>query len=306
MPSSTAFKMPFMWWISLLLVVLSACAPINQTKSEAGNWLSILSSAIDLKNVTKLEDFHYGSFSRQTLDVYVPKTSARGILVFGYGGGFKDGNKDEYGFAGEAFASLGFVTIVYDYRLNPVVTFPTYLEDAALVVRWTVDHAKRFGVNPKNLVVAGHSAGAYLTAMLATDKRYLERVGLKPTDIKLALCLSGGYDFYDSSRVEHNGFLSDDLRDVFGNPSTYLETQPINFVNGDEPAFLIVHGAQDQILPVVQARNFVQKLQEAHETVKYLEYPNLDHAQTITTMAQPLRFLSSVYADLKTELEKQF
>ena len=294
-----------MWWISLLLMFLSACAPLNQSKSEAGNWLSVLSSSTDMQNVTKLENFRYGSYSRQTLDVYVPKKPARGILVFGYGGGFKDGNKDEYGFAGEAFASLGFVTIVYDYRLNPVVTFPTYLEDAALVVRWAVDHAKRFGVNPKNLVVAGHSAGAYLTAMLATDKRYLERVGLKPSDIKLALCLSGGYDFYDSSRVEHGGFLSDDLRDVFGNPSTYPQTQPIRFVDGDEPAFLIVHGAQDQILPVNQARSFVQKLQDSHETVKYLEYPGLDHAQTITTVAQPLRFLSSVYADLKTELEKQ-
>jgi acetyl esterase/lipase len=294
-----------MWWISLLLMFLSACAPLNQNKTEAGNWLSVLSHATNMENVTKLENFRYGSFSRQVLDVYIPKKPARGVLVFGYGGGFRDGNKDEYGFAGEAFASLGFVTIIYDYRLNPDFTFPSYLEDAALVVRWAVDHAKRFGVNPKNLVVAGHSAGAYLTAMLATDKRYLERVGLKPSDIKLALCFSGGYDFYDPNRSEHDGFLSDDLRDVFGNPSTYLETQPIRFIDGDETAFLIVHGVQDQILPVNQARSFVQKLQKAHEAVKYLEYPNLDHAQTITTVAQPLRFLSSVYQDVKTELEKQ-
>jgi acetyl esterase/lipase len=304
MSSSKAPRMLVMWWI-LLLVLLSACAPLNQSKTEAGNWLSVLSSATDMQKVTKLENFRYGTFSRQVLDVYIPKTPARGVLVFGYGGGFKDGNKDEYSFAGEAFASLGFVTVLYDYRLNPDFTFPSYLEDAALVVRWAVDHARRFGVNPKNLVVAGHSAGAYLTAMLATDKRYLERVGLKPTDIKLALCFSGGYDFYDSSRSAHNGFLSDDLRDVFGNSSTYLQTQPIRFVDGDEPAFLIVHGAQDQILPVAQAKSFVQKLQAAHEPVKYLEYPTLDHAQTITTIAQPLRVLSSVYKDLKTELEKQ-
>jgi acetyl esterase/lipase len=292
-----------MWWFIVLLGFLTSCAPFNQSKTEAGNWLSVLSSATDMDGVTKLENFRYGSFVRQVLDVYVPKTAAKGIVVFGYGGGFKDGNKDEYGFAGEAFASLGFVTLVYDYRLNPDFSFPSYLEDAALVVRWAVDHAKRFGTNPKNLVVAGHSAGAYLTAMLATDKRYLERVGLKPSDIKLALCFSGGYDFYDPKRLEHDGFLSDDLRDVFGNPSTYTQTQPINFVGGDEPAFLILHGAQDQILPVNQARAFVQKLRNAGDTIRYLEYPNLDHAQTITTFAQPLRFASSVYSDIKTELE---
>lgn len=257
-----------------------------------------------MQNITKLENFRYGTFQRQVLDVYIPKTTARGILVFGYGGGFKDGNKDEYGFVAEAFASLGFVTVIYDYRLNPDFTFPSYLEDAALVVRWAVDHAKRFGVDPKNLLVAGHSAGAYLTAMLASDKRYLERVGLEPKDIKLALCFSGGFDFYDPQSTEHNGFLSEDFKDVFGNPSTYLETQPINFIDGDEPAFLIVHGAQDSILPVMQARSFVKKLQDIGNSVTYLEYENLDHAQTITTIAQPLRFLSSVYVDVKSQLEK--
>ena len=293
-----------MWWLSIFLAFLTACAPLNQNKTEAGNWLWVLSSSTNMQNLTKLENFRYGAFSRQNLDVYVPKNKARGILVFGYGGGFRDGNKDEYGFAGEAFASLGFVTVIYDYRLNPDFTFPSYLEDAALVVRWAVDHAKRFGVDPKNLVVAGHSAGAYLAAMLASDKRYLERVDLEPKDIKLALCFSGGFDFYDPKRLEHNGFLSDDFRDVFGNPSTYLETQPINFINGDEPPFLIVHGVQDQILPVGQARSFVKKLKDSSDTVTYLEYADLDHAQTITTVAQPLRFLSSVYSDVKTQLEK--
>ena len=54
------------------------------------------------------------------------------MVVFGYGGGLTDGNRDEYRFVGEAFASLGFVTVVYDYRLYPEVSFPTYSQDAAL------------------------------------------------------------------------------------------------------------------------------------------------------------------------------
>jgi hypothetical protein len=54
----------------------------------------------------------------------------------------------------------------------------------------------------------------------------------------------------------------------------------------------------------MQARSFVKKLQDFGDTVSYLEYENLDHAQTITTIAQPLRFLSSVYVDVKSQLEK--
>ena len=288
---------------SALVVLLSACAPFDSRRSEAGNWLAVLSNVTPLGDTQYLPGHAYGANPRQKLDVYIPRSAAsqpRPVVVFGYGGGLTDGNRDEYRFVGEAFASLGFVTVVYDYRLYPEVSFPTYLQDAALALRWARDNASRFGGDAKRLILAGHSGGAFIAAMLAVNPAYLNQVGMQPRELSLVLCLSGAYDFYDPSQPLHDGFISDDIARVM-RPAT-VETQPIRFISGREPPFLILHGRQDSVLPVEQVRGFVRRLRTAGDAVTYLEY-DLDHASTVTTLAQPLRGYSSVYSDLRRELQ---
>ena len=292
--------------LALLLLAFVACAPFDPRRSEAGNWLTVLSNVTPLGDTQFLPNHAYGSDPRQQLDVYVPRAASaaqpRPVVVFGYGGGLSDGNRDEYRFVGEAFASLGFVTVIYDYRLYPEVSFPTYLQDAALALRWARDNTPQYGGDPKRLILAGHSAGALIAAMLAVNPTYLNQVGMQPSDLSLVLCLSGAYDFYDPEQTLHSGFISDDIARVML-PAT-LETQPIRFVTGFEPPLLIVHGRQDSVLPVEQARGFVKTLRTRGSRVTYLEY-DLDHASTVTTLAQPLRKLSSVYDDLKRELQSR-
>ena len=50
------------------------------------------------------------------------------------------GDRGDYGFVGRAFAARGFVTVIADYRLVPMVRFPTFIEDGARAVRWVRDH----------------------------------------------------------------------------------------------------------------------------------------------------------------------
>src|SRR5690348_8978593 len=73
----------------------------------------------------------YGSDRRQRLDLYAPKRRAAALplLVFAYGGGWNTGRREEYHFAGRAFAALGFLTAVADYRVHPEVHFPDFVED---------------------------------------------------------------------------------------------------------------------------------------------------------------------------------
>jgi acetyl esterase/lipase len=294
--------------IALLLCLTSAvvlcCVPLHPKKTQVGNWLFLLSVASDFTLTKKQVDIAYGVLPRQRLDVYLPKEKPKGVVVFGYGGGFLDGNKDEYGFVGEAFTSLGYLTVIYDYRLNSEVTFPTYLQDAALAVRWAFDHAKDFHA-PQKIIIAGHSAGAYLAAMLSSNKSYLNQVQLSPKDIFLTICFSGGFEFFNPKQKANGGFATAEFQQVFGSPKTYQETQPIQYVDGDEPPFLIVHGVQDQVLSVQQARKFVARLISKKRPVGFLEYPELDHAKTITTFAKPLRSLSTVFADTKIHLEQK-
>ena len=119
----------------------------------------------------------YGPDARQQLDVYAPP-SPQGpapVVVFFYGGGWNSGSRSDYGWAAQALASRGFLVIVPDYRLVPAVVYPGFVEDCALAVRWAQDHAGRYGGDADRLLLAGHSAGAYMALMLALDDDFLRR-----------------------------------------------------------------------------------------------------------------------------------
>ena len=70
------------------------------------------------------------------------------------------------------------MTIIPDYRLVPQVRFPAFIEDGARAIRWVHDHAAEFGGDPGRIDIAGHSAGAYIGAMLALDRHYLVDAGV--------------------------------------------------------------------------------------------------------------------------------
>jgi acetyl esterase/lipase len=286
--------------VSLLWLI--GCVPTSAPRTEAGSALKLLSNLTDSSKLTKLE-FAYGARSRQKLDVYVPKpapTQPRAVVIFGYGGGYRDGNRDEYAFVGEAFSSLGLITVIYDYRLYPAVSFPTYLEDAALVMRWAVDHARRWNGDATRLILAGHSAGAHIAAMLATNPKYLRAVGLEPRDLQLVISLGGGYDFYDFE----SGFLSKDIAEVMQGVSDPLMTQPIWFLNDHAPPMLLAHARQDQVLPINQARRFRDKAKAVGANLEYFEYDG-DHASTVINLAAALRWRSNLFDDIKQSLEKR-
>jgi hypothetical protein len=56
-------------------------------------------------------------------------------------------------------------------------------------------HAWEHGGDPGRVFLMGHSAGEHLAALVGTDRRYLEKVGLKLSDLSGVILLEGaGYD----------------------------------------------------------------------------------------------------------------
>jgi len=86
--------------------------------------------------------------------------------------------------------------------------------------------------------VAGHSAGAQIAALLGTDARYLRRHALQPASLAGVIGLAGPYDFSITGRY----------REIFGPPERWPDAQAVNFVDGDEPPFLLVHGDADRVV----------------------------------------------------------
>jgi acetyl esterase/lipase len=233
----------------------------------------------------RVADLNYGGGARQTLDIYLPAKStpdAQGVpvVVFFYGGSWQSGARAIYRFAGEALASRGFVAIVPDYRTYPATIFPGFMEDAARAVRWVHDHARDYGGDGGRVFLMGHSAGAQIATLLATDARYLAAHGLRKRDIAGVIGLAGPYDFLP---------LKDEtLMRIFPEEDRQA-SQPIHFVAGDEPPMLLAVGDRDTVVAPGNTARFAERLRRAGDTVEVRHYPRLGHIMLVGALSAPIR-----------------
>lgn len=205
------------------------------------------------------------------LDVYSPLHAKNApVVVFFYGGSWTSGERHWYRYIGDALAENGVVTFIPDYRKYPEVRFPAFVNDAARAVAWVHKNAKKYGGDPQRLFVMGHSAGGHIAALLATDKRYLNSVGMQMRDLAGFIGIAGAYAFeqYVESEPE-----------IFGNThQSQFDSQPVNFVDGDEPPMLILQGEDDDEVEPSNAKTLYARAIAAGDTATLKLYPHVGHA----------------------------
>ena len=233
----------------------------------------------------------YGPEPRQTLDAYQPRGGERmPVVVFFYGGSWQSGSKAAYRFVGHALARRGYITIIPDYRVYPDVRFPDFLRDGAAAVAWAWANAARFGGDADLLFLAGHSAGAYIAAMLALDDQWLSAKGLQPrADLAGFVGLAGPYDFLPIRDAT--------LKTIFGGPNR-AQTQPTNFVRGGEAPVLLLTGVRDHAVSPRNSARLAQELVAAGSKARVISYRRVRHLTIIGAFAPPLRFLAPVLDDV--------
>ena len=232
----------------------------------------------------------YGSDRRQRLDVYRPDppVSDAPVVVFFYGGGWQSGDRARYRFVAQALTTRGLIVVVPDYRLYPQVLFPAFVEDGAAAVAWAAANLTPTGEEP--VLVMGHSAGAHIAAMLVTDTRYLEAQGVDPARLSGFVGLAGPYDFLPLDP----GYM----RTLFGPEERYPESQPVNFVSGDEPPILLIHGTGDTTVWPRNSIRFAQRLGDRGAQVDLKLYPDVGHGPVLGALAPRLRSLALTLDDV--------
>lgn len=196
---------------------------------------------------------------KHTLDVYVPDgRSGCPVIVSFYGGGLTAGDKNEQTFIGERFASAGIVTAVVNYRLTPEVTHPAHVRDAAASIAWMKRHAGDYGADPNQLFVIGHSAGAYLAALVATDERYLAAEHLSLSDIRGVVPVSA---FFWVERPDVAPVR--DSRIWGADQAMWPDASPSGHLHGHVPPMLILYADGDEKWRRVQNVDAAQALQAA-------------------------------------------
>jgi acetyl esterase/lipase len=239
----------------------------------------LLNLAIPKTGYQVKRDLAYGQGPRARLDLYVPDGLAAPapVILFFYGGSWQSGSKNIYRAFGQAFASAGIIAAVADYRLYPEVKYPAFIHDGAQAFRFVRESIERHGGDPERIFLSGHSAGAYIAAMLACDPAYLES---DAAAIRGVIGIAGPYDFlplYDPVLI-----------DIFGGDRV-MTTQPIKYARNKTPPMLLAHGSADTTVGAGNSRRMAKRLREAGNSFELIEYKGSSHLGIILSLAHGFR-----------------
>jgi len=185
-----------------------------------------------------------------SLDIYPPATGCPApVVVWVHGGGFRTGDKrfqmtDKV----RLLNDLGYMVVSVNYRLtDPAdaepVQYPTHAQDVASAIAWIHGNIARYGGDPDQIALMGHSAGAQIVATVATDPQLLGARGLAPADLACVAPLDT--EGFDVARQVGLGLPI--YVDTFGtDPATLAAASPLTHVKagaGIPPHLLVKRGS---------------------------------------------------------------
>jgi acetyl esterase/lipase len=243
-------------------------------------------------NVERSRRLPYAPGGRRfELDVMHHKDKPAGapILLQVHGGAWILGQKEQQGIPLMLhMAARGWVCVAVNYPLSPRARWPEHLIAVKRALQWIREHATEYGGDPSFVAVTGGSAGGHLAAMLAlTPHDKSLQPGFADVDTSVQACVPhyGVYDFTAESGARYTRQRMESLlkRYVMSPdakyPDEYRAASPLNRITADAPPFLVVHGRNDTLVPVIEARLFVERLRAISKNpVVYAEIPGAQHA----------------------------
>jgi acetyl esterase/lipase len=270
------------------------------------------------KDVTRVRNVAYGPYGhRNKLDIYKPTAEGtkRPVLFQIHGGGWVVGDKREQAIPLMLhMAARGWVCVAANYRLSPRATFPDHLVDLKKAMAWIREHIEEHGGDPDFVIVTGGSAGGHLTALVGlTQNDPFFQPGFEDVDTSVAAAVPyyGVYDFINDFGIKANeGRAKHFLERVVmkskrsEDPELWRKASPQAQVSADDPPFFVIHGHHDSLVPVREARLFVERLRAVSKSpVVYAELPGAQHAfdifpslRTGHVIRAVERFLDYVYS----------
>jgi acetyl esterase/lipase len=233
----------------------------------------------------------YGDHPAQLLDVWrrpdLPPDAP--VLLFVPGGAWVQGTRVLQGHTLLShLVKRGWVCLTMDYRVSPVHRWPRHVEDVNAAIAWTRANVDQYGGNREFVAIAGCSAGGHLAALAALtpgDPAFRGELSEDAdTSVDAVVGIYGRYDWEDRStptRKNFQGFLERVVvrRSQSRHPEIFAAASPMARIHEDAPPFFLIHGEQDTIIPVGEARQFHSALAAvSRNPVNYSEIPRAGHA----------------------------
>ena len=267
------------------------------------------------KDVTYANPQVDGIPQKLKVDIYMPKGDADKYpgLVYIHGGAWMEGGRSSC--PGKALAKGGYVVACIDYRVvgmegscSPDAIFPAAVQDVKSAVRWLRQNARTYKVDADNIGLIGDSSGGHLAVLAGVSKGaklFANTQNSGESDIVQAIV-----DWYgpvdvnemeiafteDACKVEYSE-LADAYRDNSNFEITYAwsrwlggpldnktvqerarKASPLSYLDGGDPPVLIIHGADDPLVPTEQHKILAEALKAKGIRSTLITLPGVGHS----------------------------
>jgi acetyl esterase/lipase len=257
----------------------------------------------------------YGDAGRRNeLDIWrrrdLPRDGRAPVLLQVHGGAWIIGNKEQQAMPLMAhMADNGWICVSINYRLSPRATWPAHIVDVKRALAWVKANIADYGGDPDFVCITGGSAGGHLSSLAALSANQpVFQPGFEDIDTSVAAAVPF-YGVYDWTNRDGSG--RNDMEDMLARlvlksrredaPEVWEEASTMSWVGPDAPPFFVIHGTNDSLVPVEQARSFVAMLRDvSHHPVVYAELPGAQHAFEVFDSARTLFTVGAVHRFLET------
>jgi acetyl esterase/lipase len=225
------------------------------------------------EGVRVVRDLQYvaGGHERNRLDLYLPEKAEgrRPLIVWIHGGAWWAGSKE--GCRAVPLVAKGYAVASINYRFSQHAVFPAQIEDCKAAIRWLRANAAKYRLDPEHIGVWGESAGGHLVAMLGTTGgvKDLEGKGGNLDQSSRVQCV---VDWFGPADLTTMGSQADKpgtpVAQLVGGPvqdnkEKARKASPLTYVGKDSAPFLIMHGDQDNLVPLAQSKVLAAALKKA-------------------------------------------
>ncbi|MEG3088503.1 alpha/beta hydrolase [Sphingomonas sp. PB4P5] len=263
--------------------------------------------------VTAYRDIVYQTnpgYRPQIVDVYVPATPGpHPLILYIHGGGWQGGHTRHSGALADfpkvlaSLAAEGFTVASLEYRLSSEARFPAQLQDSNAALRFLRTHAADYRIDPARVGVWGGSAGGHLAALTAVTCRNtaLDPAAAQDGCVQAAATWYGVYDFAGMTATpDGNAAGAKLLGCAAACPTDQIRAvSPVTYIDAKTPPFLLIHGDDDQVVPVGQSHLGERALKKAGVSVQSIYLPGVDHSfigrDAATTRTATLRATNATF-----------
>ncbi len=232
----------------------------------------------------------YGNDARQAIDFYRAKGAGPApLIVFIHGGAWSKGDKRQAsGRKPEHFTENGYAFASINYRLVPEATVEQQAADVASAIDMLRFRAAEYGIDPSRIALMGHSAGAHLAALVATDPQYLKAADVPMPVVKAVVLLDGaGYDV--AAHMKAGGPLVQTLYGpAFGSDTKrQAALSPMSHVAAQNAAAWLALYVEGRDASLGQSRALVQALEKAGAKARAVGVPESSHSELNQKLGEP-------------------